>query len=126
MISYNDEDKAWAQRVQKEIWTKDELKDFGIGCNADNLRKQFNLAKPELQDEMEVTLRSKLDYLKQQRRIMAVKQGKGDELSEHSNSIWSRVPPSPRACNEELIWKSNLHRKNQHVRGENSAVGRLG
>ena len=126
MISYNDEDKAWTQRVQKEIWTKDELKDFGHSLNADQMRKQFAIGKPEQQQEIEVTLRGKMDYYKQQRRIMAVKQGKGDELSEHSNSIWSRVPPSPRQCNEDLIWKSNLHRKNQYVRGENSAVGRLG
>ena len=47
MISYNDEDKAWTQRVQKEIWTKDELKGFGHSLNADQLRKQFALAKPE-------------------------------------------------------------------------------
>ena len=39
MISYNDEDKAWTQRVQKEIWTKDELKDFGHSVNADQMRK---------------------------------------------------------------------------------------
>lgn len=81
MISYNDEDKAWTQRVQKEIWTKDELKGFGHSVNADQLRKQFSLAKPELQQELEVTLRGKMDYYKQQRRIMAVKQGKGDDMS---------------------------------------------
>ena len=81
MISYNDADAAWSQRVHKEIWTKDELKGFGHSVNADQLRKQFSLAKPELQQELEVTLRGKMDYYKQQRRIMAVKQGKGDDLS---------------------------------------------
>ena len=29
MISYNDADLAWSQRVRKEIWTHGELKDFG-------------------------------------------------------------------------------------------------
>lgn len=50
-----------------------------------------------------------------------------DDLSNHdNNSIWSKVPPSPRAANEDLIWKSRVSQKNQLVRGQNSAVGRLG
>lgn len=76
---------------------------------------------------MEVSLRDKFEQMRHQRRIKQVKQGQSDELSNHdNNSIWSRVPPSPRACNEDLIWKSKLHRKNQFIRGVNSAVGRLG
>lgn len=50
-----------------------------------------------------------------------------DELSNHdNNSIWSKVPPSPRAANEDLIWKSRVSQKNQLVRGQNGAYGRLG
>lgn len=41
-------------------------------------------------------------------------------------STWSEVPPSPRAANEKLIWKSNLYAKNQTARGQNGAIGRLG
>ena len=48
-----------------------------------------------------------------------------DDISQ-KNSVWSEVPPSPRAANEKLIWKSNLHEKNKVTRGQNCAVGRLG
>jgi len=48
MISYNDEDKAWTQRLHKEMWTKDELKSFGSYCNADTIRQKFGLGRPEL------------------------------------------------------------------------------
>ena len=48
-----------------------------------------------------------------------------DEMSQQA-SVWSEVPPSPRAANEKLIWRSNLHAKNKVVRGTNCAVGRLG
>ena len=57
---------------------------------------------------------------------MAVKTGTAfDELSQ-KNSVWSEVPPSPRAATEKMIWKSNIHAKNRVVRGQNCAVGRLG
>lgn len=48
-----------------------------------------------------------------------------DDLSRGA-SVFSEVPPSPRAANEQLIWKSKLHSKNKVARGENCAVGRLG
>ena len=48
-----------------------------------------------------------------------------DDIS-NRNSVWSEVPPSPRAANEKLIWQSNLHEKNKVTRGQNVAVGRLG
>ena len=46
--------------------------------------------------------------------------------SAKAGSMWSEVPPSPRACNEKMIWKSKLYGKNQIQRGQNGAVGRLG
>lgn len=49
-----------------------------------------------------------------------------DEITSAQGSVWSEVPPSPRAMNEKLIWKSNLHEKNKVTRGQNCAVGRLG
>ena len=61
MISYNDEDAAWTQRIKKEIWTKDELKDFGSYCNGDTMRTKFGIGMPENQNEMDMTLRTKLD-----------------------------------------------------------------
>ena len=51
--------------------------------------------------------------------------GTTDDLSQ-KGSVWSEVPPSPRAANEKLIWKSNLHEKNRVMRGENQAFGFLG
>ena len=36
------------------------------------------------------------------------------------------MPPSPRAANEDLIWKSRVSQKNQLVRGTNGAIGRFG
>ena len=59
MISYNDIDKAWSQRIHKEIWTKGELKDFGLYCNGDNVRSKFGVKKPEMQEEIEVTKQSR-------------------------------------------------------------------
>ena len=47
MISYNDQDRAWSQRIHKEIWTKGELKDFGLYCNGDKLRERYGLKPPE-------------------------------------------------------------------------------
>ena len=47
MISYNDADLAWTQRVKKEIWTHGELKDFGSYCNGDNIRDKFQMKFPE-------------------------------------------------------------------------------
>ena len=55
MISYNDADAAWTQRVHKEIWTKDELRDFGARVSTDKIRNQFGIAQPESQDEIEFT-----------------------------------------------------------------------
>ncbi len=43
MISYNDQDAAFAQRIKKEMWTKEELKDFGSYCNGDTLRTKYNI-----------------------------------------------------------------------------------
>ncbi len=128
MISYNDVDKAWTQRIHKEIWTKDELKNFGADVNADTMRSKFGIGMPEKQEMMDVSQKTRADKIKQQKRLMAVKMGQTatDELFSHKGSVWSEVPPSPRACNEKLIWKSNLHQKNQVTRLENSAVGRLG
>lgn len=54
MISYNDQDKAFVQRINKEIWTKDELKNFGQYCNSDTIRSRFGLKPPENQAEMDV------------------------------------------------------------------------
>ena len=127
MISYNDQDKAWTQRIHKEIWTKDELKNFGLDVNTETVRSKFGIGPSEKQEMMDMTARNRLDKLKQQKRLMAVKMGQTtDDLFSQKNSVWSEVPPSPRAANEKLIWKSNLHAKNQVTRHENSAVGRLG
>lgn len=82
MINYNDEDRAFAQRIHKELWTKDELRNFGSYCNGDNIRAKFGLGTPENQKEMDVNLRNKLNYRKQQKRIAAAKMGTTyDELS---------------------------------------------
>ena len=49
-----------------------------------------------------------------------------DDLMSNKGSSWSEVPPSPKALNEKMIWKSKLHEKNRVTRGENCAIGRLG
>ena len=59
MISYNDADLAWTQRVKKENWTHGELKDFGIKCNGDNLRDKFYMRIPEQQQEMDILAANK-------------------------------------------------------------------
>lgn len=117
MINYNDIDKAWTQRLTKEIWTKDELKNFGSYCNGDSVRTRFGIGQPERQQEMDVRKVAKLGKFKQQKRIAAVQMGTTFDDTSLKGSTWSEVPPSPRAANEKLIWKSNLHSKNQKVRG---------
>lgn len=101
--------------MHKEIWTKHELKDFGIYCNGDVLNEKFALnSQPKSQQEMNVTMTNRLNHLKHLKRIRAIKSRgsrakfTGDELST-KGSVWSDVPPSPRAANEQLIWKSRLH-----------------
>ena len=42
------------------------------------------------------------------------------------NSTKSAVPSSPNKLNEQLIWKSKIHKKNKLERGELACVGRLG
>ena len=72
MISYNDQDKAFAQRIHKELWTKDELKNFGSYCNADTIRNKFGLKQPEQQVEMDVTAKARRDKLKHNRRMQKI------------------------------------------------------
>lgn len=78
---------------------------------------------------MDVPQRKWRDYLRHQRRIRSVKEGGHEDDSkdeEENESFYSRVPPSPRACHDELVWKSNLHRKNREIRNMNSTFGWLG
>ena len=126
MISYNDEDKAFAQRIHKELWTKDELKNFGQYCNSDNIRQKFGLKAPENQQEMDINKKAKADKLKHNRRMQQIQMGATMDDISLKQSVWSEVPPSPRAANEKLIWKTNVHEKNKVTRGQNCAVGRLG
>ena len=64
MISYNDKDKAWTQRVHKEISTKGELKNFSSDCNGDTIRQKFGINVPKDQEEMDVTTKSKFDRIR--------------------------------------------------------------
>ena len=64
-VSYNDDHHAWTQRLKKELWTKDELKNFGSDVNGDTIRNKFGLKAPEKQTEMDLTARNKLDKLRQ-------------------------------------------------------------
>ena len=47
------------------MWTKDELKNFGLDINGDSVRTKFGLKVPEKQVEMDLTTRNKLDKLRQ-------------------------------------------------------------
>lgn len=47
MYSYNDDNHAWQQRIRKEIWAKEELRDFGQQVNGDTLRDKYTLKVPE-------------------------------------------------------------------------------
>ena len=47
-----------------------------------------------------------------------------DEIS-NKGSVWSEIPPSPRAANRRMIWKNKVYEKNQITRGQNAATGRL-
>ena len=64
MISYNDQDKAWTQRLHKEIWTKHELKNFGAQINAGAMQNKYGLKAPENQEEMDLTTKQKFDLIK--------------------------------------------------------------
>lgn len=107
MFSYNGEHVAYANRIHKELWTKDELKDFGSYCNSDTIRARFGLQPPKNYEQVDMRQLEFKNKLKQQKRIAAVKAGVNFEQESAKGSAWSAVPPSPKAANEKLIWKSN-------------------
>ena len=120
--------------MHKEIWTKNELKDFGVYCNGEVVQDKYGLSGniPSSQQEMNVAKTNRLNHIQHQKRLKAIKaigsakeQQNDDELSAQV-SVWSDLPPSPRAANEKLIWRSKLHAQNQVTRGQNGAIGRLG
>ena len=47
MINYNDTDQMWKQRVRKEIWSKDELYNFGQETDAGLMQTRYGIGKPE-------------------------------------------------------------------------------
>ena len=51
--------------MHKEIWTKDELKNFTKECNPEKIREKFGLKAPENQDMMEVTAKTKFEDFRQ-------------------------------------------------------------
>ena len=126
MISYNDQDKAWTQRVHKELWTKDELKTFTADVATNRIRQKFALNEPEMQQEHEMTTKEKFDRIKQAQRIKAIKTGAFDDISSTKDSAWSCIPADPKAVNDRLIWTSKLHAKNEVTRNQNKVIGRLG
>ena len=75
---------------------------------------------------MDVTTKAKFAKIRQQQRIKAVQMGITFDETSQKGSVWSEAPPSPRALNEKLIWKSNLHEQNRVTRCNNQAVGFLG
>ena len=52
--------------MHKEIWTKNELKDFGVYCNGDAVQEKYGLSGiiPENQKEMNITKANRLNHIK--------------------------------------------------------------
>ena len=110
MINYNDCDGMWKQRLQKEIWSKDELKNFGAETEGAILRDRYGIGEPERQ-KMYTSKFFPKNY---------------EKPDEDGRSQWSVVEADPIAQNAKEIWKSRLCEKNQKSRRENAAVGFLG
>ena len=72
----------WKQRLHKEVWTKEELKNFGIETDAAGLRERYGISEPE---------RQKMYMSK------FFPQGKLEAGDPDNRSQWSRIEPDPKA-----------------------------
>ena len=107
MQEFSVQDGFWAQRVRKEIWNNESLRNFLTQTGSEKLKQKYVLGKvggqKEAQNPALNTIRDKLEHV----RNMKNNKSSGDPGSTHST-----IPPSPRLLNEKLIWKSKIHSKN--------------
>lgn len=47
MISYNETDRLFEHKIKKELWTKDELKDFASQVQGDTVRTKYGVPSPK-------------------------------------------------------------------------------
>lgn len=111
MINYNDQHNMWKQRLTKEMWSKDELANFGHETDAAFMQSKYGVGQAEKQKM----------YMSSHFPKASKEKAESDGRSQ-----WSRIEPDPKLQNEKLIWKSKLYGKNQIMRKENAAVGTLG
>ena len=101
----------WKQRLHKEIWSKDELRNFHAETDAGTLQKKYGIKSPEGQKIYTA------QYFPNAHK---------EKKESDGRSTWSSVAPDPKLQNEKEIWKTKIYEKNQKSRHTNQAIGFLG